>query len=139
MAKYGGFFDPKMWQDGFNNVGGFFNSVGNAMSNGWNDFLDGLTGQGRARELASQENEKTRAYELYLANTAHQREMEDLKAAGLNPALTATGGAGAPAPSAEMSFSASDAMAGNKMMSLAMTALAVALLKNGKSVNIIKK
>lgn len=132
MAKYSGFFDPKMWQDGWNNYSNFWKSVGNSISNGWNDFLDGITGQGRARELAAQENEKTRAYELYLANTAHQREMEDLKAAGLNPALTATGGQGAPAPAAEMSFSASDAMAGNKMMSLAMTALAVALMKKIK-------
>lgn len=117
------------WEQGFKNVGNFWNSVGNTISNGWNDFLDGITGQGRARELASQENDKARAYELYLANTAHQREMEDLKAAGLNPALTATGGSGAPSPSAEMSFSAGDAMAGNKMMSLALTALAVVLLK----------
>ena len=129
MSKYNGFFDPNMWKDGFRNASSFWNSFGNTISNGWNDFLDALTGQGRARELAAQENANARAYELALANTAHQREMADLKAAGLNPALTATGGAGAPAPSAEMSFSAGDVMAGNKMMSVAMTALAVVLLK----------
>lgn len=33
----------------------------------------------------------------YFAQNAHQMEMEDLKTAGLNPALTATGGSGASA------------------------------------------
>lgn len=123
------FFSKEYWQKGFNGAKQFYDNIFGAIGTGWNNFLDSITGQGRARELAAQENEKARAYELYLANTAHQREMEDLKAAGLNPALTATGGQGATSPSAEMSFSASDAMAGNKMFTMAMTALAVVLMK----------
>lgn len=38
--------------------------------------------------------------QIELANTAHQREVRDLRAAGLNPILSATGGQGAASPAA---------------------------------------
>lgn len=41
-------------------------------------------------------------HDEYMANTAHKREVADLRSAGLNPVLSATGGNGAPATSSSV-------------------------------------
>lgn len=49
----------------------------------------------KAMDFNAAEAAKNRDWQAYMSNTAHQREIKDLKAAGLNPVLSAMGGNGA--------------------------------------------
>lgn len=60
--------------------------------------LLGFAGGLVTNNSASKEAEKNRKWQEYMSNTSHQREVKDLRAAGLNPILSA-GGGGASTPS----------------------------------------
>lgn len=72
------------------------------------------SGASAANAANAAEAQKNRDFQLMMSSTAHQREVEDLRKAGLNPILSAMGGSGAPMGSGSMaSFDNTKAISSN--------------------------
>lgn len=72
--------------------------IGAALIGGGASLLGGLMGRSGAKDQNAaniQMAREAQAFEHWQSSTAHGREVADLRGAGLNPILSATGGAGA--------------------------------------------
>lgn len=115
----------------WDNVPGYISSGAKTITNQFGGVLNDLTGKTQAQEFEAEQakiaNEASahqaqiqREHELYMSNTAYQRAVADMKAAGLNPALLSgmdVGTAASTSSSAAASQQKANDGSGNQVLS----------------------
>jgi len=103
-------------------AGGALGGPLGAVIGGGSGMLGQMFGQGDANEANKDIAKQQMYFQERMSSTAHQREVTDLKAAGLNPILSANAGASTP--------SGAQAVMQNTMEGFAQSAMEMALIKN---------
>lgn len=116
-------FKYRKYQGGW--IGATIGAVGGLIGGGMS-----MHGQSSANSMSNKMALRQMIFQRDMANTAHRREVRDLRLAGLNPILSGTGGAGAASPAGAKSEYSNEAGAGVASAMDALSKVTQALVDN---------